>query len=58
MKRLLFALAALSLLSTIIPAKAACPPDTAYNCVQMPNGKMSWPWLAPERSPISHNQSE
>jgi hypothetical protein len=44
--------------SGILAKVPACPPGTAYNCVQMPNGKMSWPWLAPERSPISHNQSE
>jgi hypothetical protein len=41
MKHLVFALAALSMLATAIPAKAACPPGTAYNCTQMPNGKMS-----------------
>ena len=32
MKKLFFALAALSLLGTVIPAKAACPPGTKYKC--------------------------
>lgn len=41
MKKLFFALAALSLLSTIIPAKASCPPGTKYDCYTTPNGKQS-----------------
>ncbi len=41
MKKLILALAALSILGTVIPAKAACPPGTSYQCTQMPNGKMS-----------------
>lgn len=40
MKHLLFALAAISLLGTVIPAKAACPPGTAYSCVQGYGGKV------------------
>lgn len=36
MKKLFFALAALSLLSTVIPAQASCPPGTKYQCY--PNG--------------------
>ena len=41
MKHLTLALAALSLLAISIPAKAACPPGTAYGCVQSYNGKMA-----------------
>jgi hypothetical protein len=41
MKKLLFALAALSVLGTAIPAKAACPPGTIYNCTSTFNGKQS-----------------
>jgi hypothetical protein len=41
MKKLLFALAALSVLGTVIPAKAACPPGTTYNCTSSYNGKQS-----------------
>ena len=41
MKKLLLALSALALLGTVIPASAACPPGTRYDCTQMPNGKMS-----------------
>jgi hypothetical protein len=41
MKKLLFALAALSVLGTVIPAKAACPPGTIYNCTSTFNGKQS-----------------
>jgi hypothetical protein len=41
MKHLLLAFAALALLGTMMPAKAACPMGTRYDCTQMPNGKMS-----------------
>lgn len=41
MKTLFLALAALSFLSTVIPAQASCPGGTRYDCQQMPNGKMS-----------------
>ena len=41
MKHAMFILAALSLLSTVIPAKASCPPGTAYNCTTTFNGKQS-----------------
>jgi hypothetical protein len=42
MKHYLMALAALSFLATtIIPAKAACPPGTSYNCTSTFNGKQS-----------------
>jgi hypothetical protein len=41
LKHLLLALSALALLTTAIPAKAACPPGTAYSCVQSYNGKMA-----------------
>jgi hypothetical protein len=41
MKKLILALAALSILGTVIPAKASCPVGTRYDCQQMPNGKMS-----------------
>jgi hypothetical protein len=41
MKHLLFALAALSVLSWSIPASAACPPGTSYNCTTTYNGKQS-----------------
>jgi hypothetical protein len=43
MVRIVLAVAALAVSSVAlaIPAKAACPPGTAYNCQQMPNGKMS-----------------
>lgn len=41
MKHLLFAFAALSVLSWSLPAKASCPPGTRYNCETMPNGKQS-----------------
>ncbi len=40
MKSLVFALAALSLLSTVIPAEARCPPGTAYQCTQGYGGKV------------------
>lgn len=40
MKHLLFALAALSVLSWSIPAKASCPPGTRYQCTPTANGKM------------------
>jgi hypothetical protein len=40
MKHLLFAISALALLGTAIPAKAACPPGTAYQCSQGYNGKV------------------
>lgn len=41
MKHLLLGLAALALLGTVIPAKASCPPGTAYSCVPSYNGKMA-----------------
>lgn len=42
MKHLLMTLAALSLLATtVMPAKAACPPGTKYQCTQTYNGKMN-----------------
>jgi hypothetical protein len=41
MKHLVFAIAALALLATSIPAKAGCPMGTHYDFTQMPNGKMS-----------------
>lgn len=41
MKHLLLGLAALALLGTVIPAKAACPPGTRYDCQPTYNGKMS-----------------
>lgn len=42
MKSLIFAFASLSLLATtIIPAKASCPPGTRYDCVTTYNGKQS-----------------
>jgi hypothetical protein len=42
MKHVLLALAALSFLATtIIPANAACPLGTRYDCQTMPNGKQS-----------------
>lgn len=43
MKHLLLALAALSLLATMIPrpAEAGCPPGTKYDCYTTPNGKQS-----------------
>jgi hypothetical protein len=41
MKHLVLALSALALLGTVIPAKAACPPGTAYNCSSTYNGKQS-----------------
>lgn len=41
MKHLLLALSALALLSTMIPAEAACPPGTRYDCQTQPNGKQS-----------------
>jgi hypothetical protein len=40
MKKLILALAALSILATVIPAKAACPPGTSYQCQQSYNGKV------------------
>jgi hypothetical protein len=40
-KLLLCAFTAVSLLGTFIPAKAACPPGTRYDCETMPNGKQS-----------------
>lgn len=40
MKHLLFALAAVALLGTVIPAKAACPPGSSYQCSQGYNGKV------------------
>lgn len=40
MKHLLLALSALALLATALPAKAACPPGTAYSCSQGMNGKV------------------
>lgn len=41
MKHLLLALSALALLGTVIPAKAACPPGTRYDCTSTYNGKQS-----------------
>jgi hypothetical protein len=41
MKHLVLALSALALLGTVIPASAACPPGTAYNCYSTGNGKQS-----------------
>jgi len=41
MKHLLLAFAALALLGTVIPAKASCPPGTAYSCYPSYNGKMA-----------------
>lgn len=41
MKHLVLALSALALLATMIPAQAACPPGTAYNCYTSANGKQS-----------------
>ena len=41
MKHLLLAAAALSFLAISIPAKAACPPGTTYNCTSTFNGKQS-----------------
>jgi hypothetical protein len=41
MKHLLFALSALALLSTVIPAKAGCPAGTRYDCTTTYNGKQS-----------------
>lgn len=41
MKHLLLAMAALSFLATVIPAKAACPPGTRYDCTTTYNGKQS-----------------
>lgn len=41
MKHLLLALSSLALLGMAIPAKAACPPGTAYSCIQSYNGKMA-----------------
>lgn len=41
MKHVLFALSALALLGTAIPAEAKCPPGTAYNCTTTYNGKQS-----------------
>lgn len=41
MKQLVLALSALALLGTVIPAKAACPAGTSYNCYSTPNGKQS-----------------
>lgn len=41
MKHLLFALSALALLGTVIPAQASCPPGTSYNCYTTSNGKQS-----------------
>ena len=41
MKHLIFALSALALLGTVIPAKASCPPGTMYGCTQSYNGKMA-----------------
>ncbi len=40
MKHLVMALAALALLGTILPAKAACPVGTTYSCSQGYNGKV------------------
>jgi len=40
MKHLIFALSALALLATSIPAKAGCPPGTAYQCQQGYGGKV------------------
>jgi hypothetical protein len=39
MKHLVFALTALSMLATAIPAKAGC--NGTYHCTQMSNGKMA-----------------
>ena len=41
MNHLIFALSALALLTTAIPAKAGCPPGTAYGCVPSYGGKMA-----------------
>lgn len=42
MKSFIFAFAALSMLmTTIIPADAACPPGTRYDCYTTYNGKQS-----------------
>jgi hypothetical protein len=42
MSKLIFGLAAVSfLMVAIAPAKAGCPPGTAYDCYPLPNGKMS-----------------
>jgi hypothetical protein len=41
MKHLLFALSALALLATVIPASAGCPPGTRYDCTSTYNGKQS-----------------
>jgi hypothetical protein len=40
MNHLIFVLSALSLLGTVIPAKAACPPGTSYQCTQGYNNKV------------------
>ena len=40
MRHLLLAVAALALLASAIPAKAACPLGTSYQCVQGYNGKV------------------
>ncbi len=41
MKHLILALAALALLGTMIPAEAACPAGTRYDCTSTYNGKQS-----------------
>lgn len=41
MKKVLFVLSALSMLGTVIPAKASCPPGTKYDCTSTYNGKQS-----------------
>lgn len=40
MKHLLLMLSALALLGTVIPAKAACPLGTSYQCSQGYGGKV------------------
>jgi hypothetical protein len=41
MRHFLLALSALALLGTAVPAKASCPPGTAYSCVPSYGGKMA-----------------
>jgi hypothetical protein len=42
MTKIIFAIAAISfLMTTIVPAKAHCPPGTVYSCAETLGGKMS-----------------
>lgn len=41
MKYVMLTVAALSFLATVIPASAACPPGTRYDCTSSYNGKQS-----------------